>query len=124
MNQTKILERQYGRVKVKVYGGLDEIGGNCVVVEDGDNKIVFDNGIRFSVLRKYYGGRVEPFGLSELRTIGALPPLDAFQEAIAVYISHFHLDHTGLLSSIPPDVSIRVPSGVEEGRIVLRVLKM
>lgn len=110
MNQTKILERQYGRVKVKVYGGLDEIGGNCVVVEDGDNKIVFDNGIRFSVLRKYYGGRVEPFGLSELRTIGALPPLDAFQEAIAVYISHFHLDHTGLLSSIPPDVSIRVPS--------------
>jgi len=110
MSQSKVLEREYGKVKVRVYGGLDEIGGNCIVVEDGDRKIVFDNGIRFSVLRKFYGGRIEPLGLSELRAIGALPPLDALHGASAIYISHLHLDHTGLLSSIPPDVSIKVPS--------------
>jgi len=110
MSQSRVLEREYGKVKVRVYGGLDEIGGNCIVVEDGDRKIVFDNGIRFSVLRKFYGGRIEPLGLSELRAIGALPPLDALHGASAIYISHLHLDHTGLLSSIPPDVSIKVPS--------------
>ena len=106
----RVLEREYGKVKVKVYGGVDEIGGNCVVVEDGDKKIVFDNGVRFSVLRKFYGGRIEPLGPSELRAIGALPPLDTYQGASAVYVSHLHLDHAGLLSSIPPDVSIKVPS--------------
>jgi ribonuclease J len=110
MSQSRVLEREYGKVKVRVYGGLDEIGGNCVVVEDGDRKIVFDNGIRFSILRKFYGGRIEPLGLSELRAIGVLPPLDALHGASAIYISHLHLDHTGLLSSIPPDVSIKVPS--------------
>jgi ribonuclease J len=110
MSQLRVLEREYGKVKVKVYGGLDEIGGNCVIVEDGDKKIVFDNGIRFSVLRKFYGGRIEPLGLSELRAIGVLPPLGALQEASAIYISHLHLDHAGLLSSIPPDVSVKVPS--------------
>jgi len=106
----KPLERKYGKVKIKVYGGVDEIGGNCIVIEDGDIKIVFDNGIRFSILRRFYGGRIEPLGLSELRAVGAVPPFEALHGASALYISHLHLDHTGLLSSIPPEVSIRVPS--------------
>jgi len=110
VSRSRVLEREYGKVKVKVYGGLGEIGGNCIVIEDRDRKIVFDNGIRFSALRKFYGGRIEPLGLSELRAIGVLPPLDALQGASAVYISHLHLDHVGLLSSIPPGVSIKVPS--------------
>jgi len=105
----RVLERRYGRVKVKVYGGLNEIGGNCVVVEDGDRKLVFDNGIRFSVLRRFYGGRVEPLGPSELRSVGVIPPSEVFENATAVYISHFHLDHVGLLGTIPPDVDIKVP---------------
>ena len=105
----RVLERRYGRVKVKVYGGLNEIGGNCVVVEDGDRKLVFDNGIRFSVLRRFYGGRVEPLGPSELRSVGVIPPSEVFENAVAVYVSHLHLDHAGLLGTIPPDVVIKVP---------------
>ena len=110
MSQQRAFECEYGKVRVKIYGGLNEIGGNCVVVEDKDRKIVFDNGIRFSVLRRLYGGRIEPLGPLELRAVGAIPPLEALQEASAIYISHFHLDHTGLLSSIPPEVSIKIPS--------------
>jgi ribonuclease J len=107
---TQVLERKYGKVKIKAYGGVDEVGGNCIVIEDGDRKIVFDNGIRFSVLRRFYGGRIEPLGLLELRAVGAIPPSEALKEASALYISHLHLDHTGLLSSTPPEVSIKVPS--------------
>jgi ribonuclease J len=110
MNQQKVFEFEYGKVKIKVYGGLGEIGGNCVVIEDREGKIVFDNGIKFSVLRRFYGGRIEPLGLSELRSVGAVPPLEALQGASAIYVSHLHLDHTGLLSSIPPEVSIKVPN--------------
>ena len=108
MNQQKVFE--YGKVKIKLYGGLDEIGGNCIVIEDKDRKIVFDNGIRFSIIRKFYGGRIEPLGPSELRTIGAIPPLEILQNVSTLYISHFHLDHTGLLSSISPEVCIKIPS--------------
>ncbi|MEM0050395.1 MBL fold metallo-hydrolase [Thermofilum sp.] len=100
----------YGGVRVRVYGGIDEIGGNCVVIEEGERKVVFDNGIRFSIIRKFYGGRIEPFGPFELRSVGAIPPLDAFEEASAVYVSHFHLDHVGLLSMVPLQPVIKVPS--------------
>lgn len=100
----------YDGTKITVYGGFNEIGGNCVVVEEGDRRIVFDNGIRFSLLRKFYGGRIEPLGPVELRSIGVVPPLDVFQNAQALYISHLHLDHVGLLSLIPPTLRIKVPS--------------
>jgi len=99
-----------GSITIEVYGGYDEIGGNCIVVKDRDRKIIFDNGIRFQVLRRYYRGRVRPLGVNELRSIGAIPPLSVFEDADAVYISHFHLDHLGLLGALPPGVRVHVPS--------------
>lgn len=101
---------EYNKVKIRIYGGLNEIGGNCIVIEEGDRRIVFDNGIRFSLLRRLYGGRIEPLGPIELRSLGIIPPLDAFQESQTLYISHIHLDHIGLLSSIPPELGVKIPS--------------
>jgi len=99
-----------GSMTVEIYGGYGEIGGNCVVVKDGDLKIVFDNGVRFQVLRTYYRGRIQPLGLGELRSVGAIPPPSVFEGADAVYISHFHLDHLGLLGALPPGTGVYVPS--------------
>jgi len=110
LNKHNVFEKDYGGVKIRIYGGFREIGGNCVVIQDGDRKIVFDDGIRFSPLRKYYRGRIEPLGVLELRSVGAIPPAEVYSEATAVYISHFHLDHVGLLGAIPPGVRIKVPS--------------
>ncbi|MCE4612284.1 MAG: hypothetical protein F7C07_00420 [Desulfurococcales archaeon] len=45
-----------GSLTLEFYGGCREIGGNCIVVKDNDRKIVFDNGIRFQVIKRYYGG--------------------------------------------------------------------
>ncbi|MGC9106702.1 MAG: hypothetical protein ACP5IE_00715 [Infirmifilum sp.] len=53
-----------GSVTIEIYGGYGEIGGNCLVVKDKNRKIVFDNGIRFRVLKEYYGGRIQPLGIS------------------------------------------------------------
>lgn len=99
-----------GSITIEIYGGYGEIGGNCVVVKDKDRKVVFDNGIRFQALRRYYRGRIQPLGVGELRDLGVIPPLSVFEDADAVYISHFHLDHLGLLGAIPPNVKVYVPS--------------
>ena len=99
-----------GSVTLEVYGGYREIGGNCIVIKDRGRKIVFDNGIRFQVLKRYYRGRIQPLGINELRSIGAIPPLDVFEDIDALYISHFHLDHLGLLGALPPGTKVYVPS--------------
>lgn len=99
-----------GSIILEVYGGYGEIGGNCIVIRDKDRKIVFDNGIRFQVLRRYYRGRIQPLGINELRGIGAIPPPNVFEDADALYISHFHLDHLGLLGALPPGTRVYVPS--------------
>ena len=99
-----------GSLVIEIYGGYSEIGGNCIVIKDRDKKIIFDNGIRFSILKRYYRGRIQPLGLNELRSLGAIPPLGIFEDADALYISHFHLDHLGLLGALPPGIKVYVPS--------------
>lgn len=99
-----------GSITLEVYGGYREIGGNCIVIKDRDRKIVFDNGIRFSVLKRYYRGGIQPLGINELRSIGAIPPLNVFEDTDALYISHLHLDHLGLLGALPPGTRVYVPS--------------
>ena len=96
--------------KLKIYGGWREIGGNCVVVEEGDRKIIFDNGIRFQVLKRIYGGRITPLGPREMQSLGVIPDAEVYEGAEALYISHGHLDHVGLLYEVPDDVKIVVPS--------------
>jgi ribonuclease J len=99
-------------IKIEIYGGCNEIGGNSVVILDrgSDRKIVFDNGIRFSILRKFYRGSISPLGAAELWSVGAIPPKEIFEDADAVYITHFHLDHLGLLGLLPDGVRVYVPS--------------
>ena len=99
-----------GSLTLEIYGGYREVGGNCIAVRDKDRKIVFDNGIRFQILKRYYRGRIQPLGINELRSIGAIPPLKVFEHIDALYISHFHLDHLGLLGALPPGTRVYVPS--------------
>jgi ribonuclease J len=102
-------------VKVEVLSGNRSIGGNFVKVEDGDRVLIFDQGIRFDVMKRFYAGFIAPGGLRELREIGAVPRVEWYNGAGAIYISHMHLDHLGLLSNIPARVEVYVPNlGVYE----------
>jgi ribonuclease J len=102
-------------VKVEVLSGNRSIGGNFVKVEDGDRVLIFDQGIRFDVMKRFYAGFIAPRGLRELREIGAVPRVEWYNGAGAIYISHMHLDHLGLLSNIPARVEVYVPNlGVYE----------
>ncbi|MEM1510807.1 MAG: hypothetical protein QW407_04680 [Thermofilaceae archaeon] len=97
-------------VNVRVLSGKGHVGGNFIRVEDGDRVLIFDQGIRFDVLARYYGGFIAPRSLHELREVGAIPKAEWYAGASAVYISHMHLDHLGLLANIPAKVKVYIPS--------------
>ena len=65
---TSLCSYEEKSIKIEIYSGCNEIGGNSVVILDrgSDRKIVFDNGIRFSILRKFYRGSISPLGTAEL----------------------------------------------------------
>ena len=97
-------------VEIDVLGGYREIGGNCVRITDKDRVILFDQGIRFSIFKQYYSRLIQPLGLPELRKLGVIPSQDAYANIDAIYISHLHLDHLGLLSNIPCETIVQLPS--------------
>ena len=97
-------------VKIEILGGQREIGGNCIRITDKDRIILFDQGIRFSVFKQYYSRLIQPLGLPELRKLGVVPSQDAYTDVKAIYISHLHLDHLGLLSNIPCETIAKLSS--------------
>ncbi|MEM1660781.1 MAG: hypothetical protein QXR17_06565 [Candidatus Bathyarchaeia archaeon] len=97
-------------VEVEVLSGARSIGGNFIKLKDGDRTLIFDQGLRFDVMGRFYTGSIAPKGLRELREIGAVPKAEWYDGANAIYISHMHLDHLGLLSNIPSKVKVYLPS--------------
>ena len=97
-------------MKIRILSGSASIGGNFIRVEDRDRTIIFDQGIRFDIMSKYYSGFITPRGVAELRNIGAIPKPEWYKGASAIYISHMHLDHLGALSNIPSETKVKLPS--------------
>jgi Predicted hydrolase of the metallo-beta-lactamase superfamily len=100
---------EYDGIVIEVYGGFGEVGGNCVAVVDGDKKLVFDYGIRYNAMRKFYGGRIEPLGPAEMVKLGVAHDPAIVEGASALYVSHLHLDHVGLLSTVYTSTKIVFP---------------
>ena len=97
-------------VEIKILSGSTSIGGNFIRIEDGDRIIIFDQGLRFDLMNKFYSGFIAPSGVVELRNIGVLPKPEWYEGADAIYISHMHLDHLGALSNIPQEIKVKLPS--------------
>ena len=97
-------------VEIKILNGANSIGGNFIRIEDGDKIIIFDQGIRFDIMSKFYSGFIVPRGVYELRNIGVLPKPEWYEDVNGIYISHMHLDHLGALSNIPQETKVKLPS--------------
>jgi len=97
-------------VEIKILSGSSSIGGNFIRIEDRDETIIFDQGIRFDLMSKFYSGFITPRGVAELRNIGVLPKPEWYDGADGIYISHMHLDHLGALSNIPQETRVSLPS--------------
>lgn len=101
-------------VSLTFYGGAGEIGGNKILLEDKDTKILLDFGMNFSERSKFYA---EPFltprnekGLIEFGLLPNIPGAYKFEESKsdidAVFLSHSHTDHSAYISFLNRQIPI------------------
>ena len=96
---------------MRFFGGVDEIGGNKVLVEDKGTKVFFDFGQSFGFGAGFFTGWLAPRqvnGLGDYFEFGLLPKISGLYaegqlentalaycepEIAAVFLSHGHFDH-------------------------------
>ncbi|MGB9741360.1 MAG: MBL fold metallo-hydrolase [Candidatus Bathyarchaeia archaeon] len=115
------------KTAITFYGGVNEIGGNKILIRDGATSVLFDFGMSYTVKRQFYSPPfLSPRSEKSLRELGILPKIDGayrFDEkpcAIdAVFISHAHMDHSAYLSFIKREVPVYCG---ETTKIILQAL--
>ncbi len=127
-----------GLVRLTVHGGVEEIGGNKVLLEAEGGSVWLDFGLSFSKLGEYYCEFCQPRSWSFVRdqlALGLLPELRGMYRpdllrrggraeegpasADGVFISHAHMDHVGMVPTLRPDVPIHM---AEASEAILRTL--
>jgi ribonuclease J len=108
------------------FGGVKEIGGNKILLEDKKTRIFLDFGQSFSLLDDYfvpesYLSPRDRFGLRDFFEFGLIPKLNGLysNEAIehtdlkasepkfdGVFISHAHFDHVAHLEYLHPQIPV------------------
>ncbi|MCI4341641.1 MAG: MBL fold metallo-hydrolase [Thermoplasmata archaeon] len=118
---------------VRFLGGVREIGGNKILVEDGPDRILFDFGPSFDPRREeYYFDFLQPRSTSPVKDLlefDLIPWLDGLYspEALggmeerytepsvhAVFVSHAHADHAGYLRYIDPAIPVYTSAGTRK----------
>jgi len=96
------------------FGGVNEIGGNKILLQDRDTRVFFDFGMSFSMKKHFYSPPfLAPRSEKSLQELGILPKIDGLYkfdkkspQADAVFITHGHLDHTAYLSFIKREIPV------------------
>lgn len=89
------------------YGGVNEIGGNKILLRDRDTEIFFDFGMSFALKKLFYSPPfLSPKTEKSLKEFEMLPKIkgvyvdEKTPEIDAVFLSHSHLDHSAYISFI------------------------
>lgn len=118
---------------ISFLGGVREIGGNKILIEDGPDRILFDFGPSFSPrFEEYYVDYLRPRSTSpakDLLEFGLVPRVEGLyaREALAdadlaylpptvhgIFVSHAHADHAGYLDLVDPEIPVYVGAGTRE----------
>lgn len=111
-------------VKLTFYGGVKEIGGNKILLEDHDTKIFLDFGMSFTRRKKYFEEFLTPRtanGIGDFLATELLPDIPGVYredlleqigrkpeetEVQGVILSHAHADHANYISFLHKDIPI------------------
>jgi ribonuclease J len=115
---------------VRFLGGVREIGGNKILIEDGPDRVLFDFGPSFSPqIEEYYRDYLQPRSASKAKDLlefDLLPRVPGLysKEALAdsdleytdpevhaIFVSHAHADHAGYLELVDPEIPVHVGEG-------------
>src|SRR5918996_4106072 len=106
------------------YGGVNEIGGNKILLEDKDTKVFLDFGKGFSRRAKFFEEYINPRvanGIEDFLTMRLLPDIKGLYrddlmkmadreimepEVDAVLLSHAHSDHADYISFLHENIPI------------------
>jgi ribonuclease J len=106
------------------YGGVNEIGGNKILLEDKDTKVFLDFGKGFSRRAKFFEEYINPRvanGIEDFLTMGLLPDIKGLYrddlmkmaereilepEVDAVLLTHAHSDHADYISFLHEKIPI------------------
>ena len=96
------------------YGGVDEIGGNKILLQDRGTRVFFDFGMSFAMKKQFYSPPfLSPKSEKSLQELGILPKISGVYkfdrsppEVDAVFLSHGHLDHSAYLSFIKREIPV------------------
>jgi len=119
------------KTAITFFGGVNEIGGNKILLLDQDTRVFLDFGLSFAKEAEYFSGYLCPrrvnragdyleFGL--LPNVKGLYAKDAIKntkikyvepEIDAVIVSHAHLDHVGYLPFVDEKISVYCGEGTK-----------
>lgn len=118
-------------VKLTFYGGVDEIGGNKILLQDRETKVLFDFGQSFGFGAEYFTGWLCPRainGLGDHFEFGLLPRIRGlyakeqlaftdlpYAEPVidAVFLSHAHFDHVAHVCFVDPQIPVYLGVGTK-----------
>jgi len=118
-------------VGLTFYGGVGEIGGNKILLEDRDARLWLDMGATFSLGEQFFAEYLLPrerFGLRDYFGLGLVPKipglysmdaLEATEEAwtephfSGIFITHVHYDHTNHLRFVDGSIPVHLGEGTK-----------
>ncbi|MEM2878667.1 MAG: MBL fold metallo-hydrolase [Candidatus Hadarchaeales archaeon] len=111
---------------ITFYGGVNEIGGNKILLEDRDTRVWFDFGASFNLDQDYFAGWLQPrssAGLKDYFEFDLVPKIPGLYsekmlkftdlkyrkpEFDAVFISHPHFDHMQHIEFIDGSIPVYI----------------
>ena len=104
------------------YGGVNEIGGNCFLLESPESSILLDFGRSFKQESIYFAGYLQPRtsqGLTDFLEFNTIPRIQGLYDDFfnidfgterkdidGVFLSHAHMDHYGNLNLLHKSIPV------------------